>query len=118
MRRRELAGGVDGGGTILGGGGRGVVGGGGGGGVTKCERRRPDIMCLSKGLTAGYMPLGVTMTTRKVFDAFYVDPNLPENAAKTFFHGHTFTGHPLACERRLPRWICLRKIACLSMWGV
>ena len=57
----------------------------------------PDLMCLSKGLTAGYMPLGVTMTTQKIFDAFYVDPNLPENAAKTFFHGHTFTGHPLAC---------------------
>ncbi|HUO08254.1 MAG TPA: adenosylmethionine--8-amino-7-oxononanoate transaminase [Phycisphaerae bacterium] len=57
----------------------------------------PDLMCLSKGLTAGYMPLGVTMTTRKIFDAFYVDPNLPENSAKTFFHGHTFTGHPLAC---------------------
>ncbi len=57
----------------------------------------PDLMCLSKGLTAGYMPLGVTMTAQRIFDAFYVDPNLPENAAKTFFHGHTFTGHPLAC---------------------
>ena len=59
----------------------------------------PDLMCLSKGLTAGYMPLGVTMTTQKIFDAFYVDPNAAEgeNAAKTFFHGHTFTGHPLAC---------------------
>ncbi len=57
----------------------------------------PDLLCLSKGLTAGYMPLGVTMTTQRIFDAFYVDPNLPENVAKTFFHGHTFTGHPLAC---------------------
>ncbi|MGN6369721.1 MAG: adenosylmethionine--8-amino-7-oxononanoate transaminase [Phycisphaerae bacterium] len=57
----------------------------------------PDFLCLSKGLTAGYMPLGVTMTTQKIFNAFYVDPNLAENAAKTFFHGHTFTGHPLAC---------------------
>jgi adenosylmethionine-8-amino-7-oxononanoate aminotransferase len=59
----------------------------------------PDLMCLSKGLTAGYMPLGVTMTTQRVFDAFYVDPNANggEHAGKTFFHGHTFTGHPLAC---------------------
>jgi adenosylmethionine-8-amino-7-oxononanoate aminotransferase len=53
----------------------------------------PDLLCLSKGLTAGYMPLGVTMTTQKIFDAFYADPR----AGKTFFHGHTFTGHPLAC---------------------
>jgi adenosylmethionine-8-amino-7-oxononanoate aminotransferase len=53
----------------------------------------PDLLCLSKGLTAGYMPLGVTMTTQKIFDAFYADP--AEN--KTFYHGHTFTGHPLAC---------------------
>jgi adenosylmethionine-8-amino-7-oxononanoate aminotransferase len=53
----------------------------------------PDLICLSKGLTAGYMPLGVTMTTSKIFDAFYADPR----EGKTFFHGHTFTGHPLAC---------------------
>jgi adenosylmethionine-8-amino-7-oxononanoate aminotransferase len=53
----------------------------------------PDLMCLSKGLTAGYMPLGATLTTKKVFDAFYADPR----EGKTFFHGHTFTGHPLAC---------------------
>jgi adenosylmethionine-8-amino-7-oxononanoate aminotransferase len=53
----------------------------------------PDLLCLSKGLTAGYMPLGVTMTTRNLFDAFYADPR----EGKTFFHGHTFTGHPLAC---------------------
>lgn len=59
----------------------------------------PDFLCLSKGLTAGYMPLGATLTTQKIFDAFYVNPNAGggENAAKTFFHGHTFTGNPLAC---------------------
>jgi adenosylmethionine-8-amino-7-oxononanoate aminotransferase len=57
----------------------------------------PDLLCLSKGLTAGYMPLGVTLATRQVFDAFYVDPAAPGNLGKTFFHGHTFTGHPLAC---------------------
>ncbi len=53
----------------------------------------PDLLCLSKGLTAGYMPLGATLTTQEIFDAFYADPN----EGKTFYHGHTFTGHPLAC---------------------
>jgi adenosylmethionine-8-amino-7-oxononanoate aminotransferase len=58
----------------------------------------PDFLCLSKGLTAGYMPLGVTLTTNRIFDAFYTDPNAPGGSSKTFFHGHTFTGHPLACN--------------------
>jgi adenosylmethionine---8-amino-7-oxononanoate aminotransferase len=60
-----------------------------------CEQEgvTPDFLCLSKGLTAGYMPLGVTMTSRKIFDAFYADPV----EGKTFYHGHTYTGHPLAC---------------------
>jgi adenosylmethionine---8-amino-7-oxononanoate aminotransferase len=64
-----------------------------------CEHEQvtPDLLCLSKGLTGGYMPLGVTLATRKIFDAFYVDPAAPGNLGKTFFHGHTFTGHPLAC---------------------
>ncbi len=64
-----------------------------------CEHEgvTPDLMCLSKGLTAGYMPLGVTLAKRKVFEGFYVDPNAEGNLGKTFFHGHTFTGHPLAC---------------------
>jgi adenosylmethionine-8-amino-7-oxononanoate aminotransferase len=61
------------------------------------ERVTPDLLCLSKGLTGGYMPLGATLTTRRVFNSFYVDPSLPGNLGKTFFHGHTFTGHPLAC---------------------
>ena len=53
----------------------------------------PDLLCLSKGITGGYMPLGATLATQRVFDAFYADPR----EGKTFFHGHTFTGHPLAC---------------------
>jgi adenosylmethionine-8-amino-7-oxononanoate aminotransferase len=52
----------------------------------------PDIMCLSKALTAGYLPLGVTATTAAVYDAF-----LSEDRSKTFFHGHSFTANPLAC---------------------
>jgi len=52
----------------------------------------PDIMCLSKALTAGYLPLGVTATTGNVYDAF-----LSDDRAKTFFHGHSYTANPLAC---------------------
>lgn len=52
----------------------------------------PDIICLSKALTAGYLPLGVTAATEKMYDAFYSD-----DRAKTFFHGHSFTANPLAC---------------------
>jgi adenosylmethionine-8-amino-7-oxononanoate aminotransferase len=52
----------------------------------------PDIVCLSKGLTAGYLPLGVTATTGSVYDAF-----LSDDRAKTFFHGHSYTANPLAC---------------------
>ncbi len=60
-----------------------------------CEHENitPDMMCLSKGLTAGYMPLGATLATDRIFESFYADPKL----GKTFYHGHTFTGHPLAC---------------------
>jgi adenosylmethionine-8-amino-7-oxononanoate aminotransferase len=52
----------------------------------------PDIICLSKGLTAGYLPLGVTATTGSVYSAF-----LSEDRARTFFHGHSYTANPLAC---------------------
>jgi len=53
----------------------------------------PDIMAISKGIAAGYLPLAVTATTERVYGAF-----LGEYAElKTFFHGHTFTGNPLAC---------------------
>jgi adenosylmethionine-8-amino-7-oxononanoate aminotransferase len=52
----------------------------------------PDIICLSKGLTAGYMPLGATVTTEAVYEAF-----LSGDRSKTFFHGHSYTANPLAC---------------------
>jgi adenosylmethionine-8-amino-7-oxononanoate transaminase len=59
----------------------------------------PDLLCLSKNLTAGYLPLGATLASQRIFDAFYVDPNANDgaNITKTFFHGHTFTGNPLGC---------------------
>jgi len=52
----------------------------------------PDIMCLSKALTAGYLPMAATAVTNAVYDAF-----LSDDRAKTFFHGHSFTANPLAC---------------------
>ena len=53
---------------------------------------KPDIICLSKGITGGFMPLGVTVCTKKIYDAFYADDKM-----KTFFHGHSYTANPLAC---------------------
>jgi adenosylmethionine-8-amino-7-oxononanoate transaminase len=53
----------------------------------------PDFLCLSKGLTAGYMPLALTVTNESIYQAFVSD----YSSAKTFFHGHTYTANPLAC---------------------
>jgi len=55
-------------------------------------QQQPDIICLSKGITGGFMPLGVTVCTQKIFNAFYAD-----DITKTFFHGHSYTANPLAC---------------------
>jgi adenosylmethionine---8-amino-7-oxononanoate aminotransferase len=64
-----------------------------------CEYERvvPDLLCLGKGLTGGYLPLAATLTTERVFEGFlgaYED-------FRTFFHGHTFTGNPLGCAAAL-----------------
>lgn len=61
------------------------------------EQVSPDILCLGKGLTGGYMPVAATLTTSEIYDAFlggYQD-------MKTFFHGHTYTGNPLGCAAAL-----------------
>jgi adenosylmethionine-8-amino-7-oxononanoate aminotransferase len=52
----------------------------------------PDIMCLSKAITGGYLPLGATIATADIYDAF-----LSDDRTRTFFHGHSFTANPLAC---------------------
>ncbi len=57
---------------------------------------RPDIICLSKGLTGGTMALGVTACTDRIYQAYLSDDKL-----KTFFHGHSFTANPLACTAAL-----------------
>ena len=57
----------------------------------------PDILCLAKGLSAGYLPLAVTLTSDAIFDAFTGRPE----ERKTLYHGHTYTGNPLACAAAL-----------------
>ncbi len=54
----------------------------------------PDIMCLSKGLTGGYMPMALAITTDKIYDAFYAD----YSEGKAFMHSHTYCGNPLSCS--------------------
>ena len=60
-----------------------------------CEHENvtPDILCTAKGLAAGYLPLAATLTTDDIYNAFLGE----YGDLKTFFHGHTFTGNPLAC---------------------
>ena len=53
---------------------------------------KPDIMCLSKALTGGTIPLAVTTATQEIFDGFY-----SEDVNKALFHGHTFTANPTGC---------------------
>lgn len=64
-----------------------------------CEHESvsPDLMCLAKGISGGYLPLAATLATQKIFDAFLGRPH----EGKTFFHGHTYTGNPLACAAAL-----------------
>lgn len=60
-----------------------------------CEHAEisPDIMCLSKGLTAGYMPMSVVMTSKKLYNAFYGD----YSEYKAFLHSHTYSGNAMGC---------------------
>lgn len=64
----------------------------------------PDLLCLSKGITGGYMPLAATVATDELYDAFLGE----FRELKTFFHGHSYTGNPLACAAA---------IACLDIFG-
>jgi adenosylmethionine-8-amino-7-oxononanoate aminotransferase len=64
-----------------------------------CEHENvsPDLMCVAKGITGGYLPLAATLATQKIFDTFLGEPW----EGRTFFHGHTYTGNPLACAAAL-----------------
>ena len=61
-----------------------------------CEQAAvtPDFMCLSKGLTAGFLPLSAVLTHSGIYEAFYAE----YNAGKAFLHSHSYTGNPLACR--------------------
>ncbi len=64
--------------------------------ATDYLKEKPDIFCLSKGLTGGTIAMGVTSCTKEIFHAF-----LSEDRMKTFFHGHSFTANPVACSASL-----------------
>ena len=57
----------------------------------------PDLLCVAKGITGGYLPLAATLATEQVHDAFLGPPA----AGRTFYHGHTYTGNPLGCAATL-----------------
>jgi adenosylmethionine-8-amino-7-oxononanoate aminotransferase len=64
-----------------------------------CEHEgvAPDLMCLAKGITGGYLPLAVTLATEEIYKGFLGE----HEEFRTFFHGHTYTGNPLACAAAL-----------------
>ncbi len=64
-----------------------------------CEHEgvAPDLMCLAKGITGGYLPLAATLATERVYEGFLGE----HEEFRTFFHGHTYTGNPLACAAAL-----------------
>src|SRR5438105_1451089 len=67
--------------------------------MSACEQERvePDFLCLAKGLTGGYMPLAATLTTEQIYEGYLG----AHEEFRTFFHGHTYTGNPLACSAAL-----------------
>lgn len=65
----------------------------------------PDFLCLAKGITGGYLPLAATLTTEKVYRAFLG----PYTGFRTFFHGHTYGGNPLACAAALANLDLIRR---------
>lgn len=68
---------------------------------------KPDIICLSKGLTGGSLPLAITACTQNIYDAF-----LSDDLYKTFFHGHSYTANPIACAAALASLDLLQKEEC------
>lgn len=67
---------------------------------------QPDIICLSKGITGGFLPLGATCCREEIYRSF---------SEKTFFHGHSYTGNPLSCAAALASLDLLEKEACTRM---
>jgi len=72
-----------------------------------CEQEgvAPDLLCLAKGLTGGYLPLAATLTTQQIFDGFCA----PYEEKRAFFHGHSYTANPLACAAALANLQCFQR---------
>jgi adenosylmethionine-8-amino-7-oxononanoate aminotransferase len=68
---------------------------------------KPDIICISKGITGGSLPLAITACTENIYDAF-----LSDDLRKTFFHGHSYTANPLGCAAALASLDLLQKEEC------
>ncbi len=64
-----------------------------------CEQERvtPDLLCLAKGITGGTLPLAATLATESIYETFLAEPA----AGRAFYHGHTYTGNPIACAAAL-----------------
>lgn len=72
----------------------------------------PDIVCLSKGLTGGTVPMGITSCCKEIYDSF-----LSDDKTKTFFHGHSYTANPIGCAAALASLDLLEKKACRENIG-
>jgi len=74
-----------------------------------CQREGvvPDLLCLAKGITGGYLPLAATLATERVFEGFLAE----FRDRRTFFHGHTYTGNPLACAAAIANIDLLERTA-------
>lgn len=72
-----------------------------------CEHESvsPDLLCLAKGITGGYLPLAATLSTPQIYEAFLA----PRKEGKTFFHGHTYTGNALGCAVALENLAIFRE---------
>lgn len=72
-------------------------------------QEKPDLICLAKGLTGGFLPLSVTACSEKIYNAF-----LSEDPTDTFLHGHSYTANPLACSAALASLDLLEKEDCIQ----
>jgi adenosylmethionine-8-amino-7-oxononanoate aminotransferase len=71
----------------------------------------PDFLCLSKGLSGGFLPLALTITTQNIYEGFLSDTTKGERD-KTFTHGHSYTANPLGCAAALASFLLLNTQAC------
>jgi adenosylmethionine-8-amino-7-oxononanoate aminotransferase len=67
----------------------------------------PDFLCISKGITGGFLPLALTITNNKIYDAF-----LGDNFKTAFAHGHSYTANPLACRAAVTSLSLLKSAQC------